>query len=218
MKSQWDERYAADEYVYGTEPNDFLREVARRIPQGPVLLLAEGEGRNAVHLAELGYEVTALDQSAPGLAKAQRLAAQRGVELTTLEADLADYEIEPGAWSGIVAIFMHLPPELRARILGQVGRGLRPGGVFVMEAYTPAQLTHRTGGPPVRELLVTLEELRSELGAEQPAVSVQEGARPTEGVEQSLTLAHRAELERDIHEGRLHHGRSAVAQVVAVKG
>lgn len=197
MSSPWDQRYALDEYVYGTEPNDFLKQVAPRIPLGPVLCLAEGEGRNAVHLAERGHAVTAVDQSAAGLAKAQRLATMRGVEMHVGQADLADYVIEAGQWSGVVAIFMHLPPALRAEVLARAVRGLAPGGVLVLEAYTPAQLEHRTGGPPTAELMMTLEELKTELAG--------------------LHLEHAVELEREIHEGRLHDGLSAVVQVLGVR-
>ena len=99
----WDARYAnAAGFVFGTEPNDFLRSVADRIPPGPVLCLGEGEGRNAVFLARRGHAVTALDQSATGLAKAAALAAQHGVPLTTQMADLNDYTIAPGAWAAVI--------------------------------------------------------------------------------------------------------------------
>ena len=84
----WDQRYAVGEYVYGTRPNDFLTSVVDRLPMGRVLCLAEGEGRNAVFLAEQGFEVTAVDSSAVGLAKARKLAGQRGVHIETVVADL----------------------------------------------------------------------------------------------------------------------------------
>lgn len=192
----WDARYgAADGYVFGTEPNDFLRTVAERIPAGPVLCLAEGEGRNAVFLATRGHAVTATDLSATGLAKARALAATRGVPLVTEVADLADYALTPGAWSGIVAIFMHLPPTLRRDVLARAAVGLRPGGVFIMEAYTPAQLAFGTGGPKDPALLPTLAQLRAEL----PGLEFEIGR----------------ELEREVHEGGGHTGRSAVVQVLA---
>lgn len=191
----WDNRYSTPDFVFGTEPNDFLRAVADRIPAGPVLCLAEGEGRNAVFLATHGHAVTATDLSATGLAKAQTLAAQRGVALTTEAADLAAYPIAPGAWSGIVAIFMHLPPDLRRDVLGRATAGLRPGGVFLLEAYTPAQLAFGTGGPKDPALLPTLELLRTEL----PGLEFEIGR----------------ELERDVHEGGGHTGRSAVVQILA---
>ncbi|MDQ5979623.1 MAG: hypothetical protein QG602_2598, partial [Verrucomicrobiota bacterium] len=156
--SFWDQRYghAGEDYVFGTAPNDFLASVADRIPAGPVLCLAEGEGRNAVFLAKRGHAVTALDQSATGLTKARALAEKHGVSLATLVADLADYSILPGAWAGIVAIFMHLPPDLRSRVLTQAAAGLQPGGVFILESYTPAQLAFGTGGPRDVALLPTL--------------------------------------------------------------
>lgn len=193
----WDERYASPEYVYGTEPNDFLVAMAAEIPRGRVLSIADGEGRNGVFLATLGHDVTSVDASAVGLAKAEQLAATRGVHLTTQVVDLADYEIAPGAWAGIVSIFVHLPPPLRRRVHAQVVRGLAPGGVFILEAYSPDQLRHGTGGPSNPELLPTLDALRAELAG--------------------LEFAHAVALERDVQEGQFHRGRSAVVQVRARK-
>lgn len=193
----WNERYATNEYAYGTEPNDFLVEQARLIPGGPVLCLAEGEGRNAVFLAGRGHAVTAVDGSATGLAKAQALATSRGVALTTHVADLADWRIEQGAWAGIVSIWCHLPPGLRRAVHVAVVQGLRPGGVFVLEAYTPAQLAFGTGGPREAQLLMTLGTLREELAG--------------------LEFVVAREVEREVHEGAFHNGRSAVVQLVARK-
>jgi SAM-dependent methyltransferase len=136
----WDQRYSSDTYVYGTEPNGFLVTAAARLPPGKVLCLGEGEGRNAVWLAAQGHEVTAVDASGVGLRKAQRLAAERGVTIATVHADLAAFDIEPGTWDGIVSIFCHLPPALRADVHRRCVAGLRPGGVLLLEAYTPRQL------------------------------------------------------------------------------
>jgi SAM-dependent methyltransferase len=191
----WNERYAATGHVYGEAPNAFVAEVAPQIPAGPVLCLAEGEGRNAVHLATLGHRVTALDQSETGLAKARRLAEKRGVTIQTMVTDLADYSIAAGAWAGIVATFAHLPPALRRRIHREVVNGLQPGGVFVLEAYTPAQLAFDTGGPKSPELLMTLAGLREELSG--------------------LELLIACERERDVIEGSGHTGRAAVVQILA---
>lgn len=193
----WDERFGSvgDGFVYGTEPNEFLASVAERIPAGPVLCLAEGEGRNAVHLARCGHPVTAVDQSQAGLAKARALAATHAVSLTTVLADLDHFVIQPEAWSGIVAIFMHLPSRMRARVLARAVAGLRPGGVFILECYTPAQLAFSTGGPRDPDLLLTLGDLRTELAG--------------------LEFLHASELERNIVEGTGHTGRGAVVQVLA---
>jgi SAM-dependent methyltransferase len=190
----WNTRYTTTGYVYGTIPNAFVAEVAAQIPAGPVLCLAEGEGRNAVHLAVLGHAVTAVDLSAVALAKARRLAAERGVSLATVVTDLVEYRIAPGTWSGIVATFMHLPPLLRREVLVQAVAGLAPGGVFVFEAYTPSQLAYDTGGPRDLGLLVTAAQLREELVG--------------------LDLVIARELERDVREGTGHTGRGAVVQIL----
>jgi SAM-dependent methyltransferase len=193
--SLWDERYSAEGYYYGTDPNDFLNEQAHLIvPGGAVLCLGEGEGRNAVHLAGRGYEVTAVDQSPVGLAKAESLAATRGVHVHTVVADLANWPLGRECWDGVVSIWCHLPRALRANVHRQVVEALRPGGVFILEAYTPDQLRFRTGGPTDPELMPTLADLRREL--------------------QGLELVVADERERVIHEGSGHDGPSAVVQLV----
>lgn len=143
----WNERYNVEHYVYGTDPNQFLEQNVDRLPQGEVLCLAEGEGRNAVFLARRGYRVTAVDASSIGLAKAERLAAKHGVRIETLCADLADYNLGNERWDGVVSIFAHVPPPIRMRLHGQMQQALKPGGVLLLEAYTPAQIGRGTGVP-----------------------------------------------------------------------
>lgn len=191
----WNSRYSVSGFVYGEQPNAFVAECAPRIPEGRVLCLAEGEGRNAVHLAKLGHCVTAVDQSSIGLAKARGLAAVHGVKIETVVADLENYSIARDAWAGIVAIFAHLPPPLRRRIHQETAAGLVPGGVFVLEAYTPAQLAFGTGGPKSPELLMTLAGLRDELAG--------------------LEFLIGREMEREVKEGKGHTGRGAIVQVLA---
>jgi len=195
--NQWDQRYSVADYVYGTRPNDFLVSVWRRLPAGRVLCLAEGEGRNAVFLAEQGFEVVAVDSSAVGLAKLQRLAQSRGVKVETVCADLADFPLTPAWWSAVVSIFAHLPRAVRAPLHRRVVEGLQPGGMFVLEAYTPAQLQYKTGGPATLELLMDLPSLLQEL--------------------RGLDFHIAREIEREVQEGLLHCGRSAVVQVLASK-
>ena len=101
----WDQRYSADEYIYGKDPNEFLAKAVDNIPKGKVLCLAEGEGRNAVFLAQHGYEVVAVDSSSVGLEKANKLAQERGVTIQTIVTDLAHFDIEPDSWDGVVSIF-----------------------------------------------------------------------------------------------------------------
>ena len=196
-RQNWNERYSDPEYKYGTDPNRFLESHAGSIPAGAVLCIGDGEGRNGVFLAGAGFEVTSVDQSGVGLAKARRLATERNCRITTVESDLADYTIEPRAWSGIVSIFCHLPPDLRRRVHAAVVEGLAPGGVFILEAYTPRQLQFKTGGPPTAELMMTLDELREELKGLQFDVA--------------------REIDRDMSEGSCHQGTGAVVQIVAAK-
>lgn len=194
----WNERYGANpDYVFGTTPNTFLAAHAHRVPAGPVLCLAEGEGRNAAHLATLGHAVTAVDQSATGLEKARQLAATRGTAITTIVGDLATFPFGEASWSGIVSIFAHLPPALRRSVHAAVVRALAPGGMFLLEAYTPAQLAHGTGGPKDPQLLMTLAALRDELAG--------------------LDFLVAQEIEREVVEGTGHTGLAAVVQIVARK-
>ena len=190
----WDERYSLPEYAYGTQPNDFLVSVASKIPQGRVLCLAEGEGRNAVYLASLGYEVVAVDQSKIGLAKAEQLATQQQVKIHTIVADLADFVIEPQSWQAIVSIFCHLPSPLWRRVHRAAVAGLARGGLLILEAYTPRQLQWKTGGPTNLDMLVSQDLVRAELA--------------------DLDFEVLQEVERNIIEGIYHNGMSAVVQVL----
>ena len=193
----WDQRYSNEEYVYGTEANDFLRKYAANLQHGTALCLAEGEGRNAVWLAEQGFTVTAVDASSVGLEKANRLAQMRGVEIQTIHADLEHFTIQPNQWDLIVSIFAHTPVQLRRRIHQQVVNHLKQNGIFILEAYTPAQLGYKTGGPPIAELMMNLETLQEELAG--------------------LELLHAKETVREVHEGSLHHGKGAVVQIIGRK-
>ena len=191
----WDERYAEPGFIYGEEPNEFLASIADRIPPGPVLCLGDGEGRNGVFLAGLGHRVIAVDQSAVGLAKAQQLAASRGVESRRCRRTSPTSRSSRTAWAGIISIFCHLPSEIRVPLHRAAVAGLRPGGVFVLEGYTPAQIGRGTGGPEKADMMPTLAGLQVELSG--------------------LKFDHALELERDIVEGRYHTGFAAVVQVVA---
>lgn len=193
----WDERYSADDYVFGKEPNRFLAENFTRIPKGKVLCLAEGEGRNAVFLARQGYDVTAVDSSAVGLAKARRLAEEHGVQIRLVCADLAGYDLGVDQWEGIVSIFCHLSPDVRRPLHARLPTALKRGGVLLLEAYTPAQLAHRTGGPSNVERMMTASDLATELPG--------------------LVFHRLQELEREVVEGSYHRGKSAVVQLIAEK-
>jgi len=191
----WNEKFTNAEYAYGTEPNEFLAASVAKLKPGAALSLAEGEGRNAVWLAQQGFTVSSIEQSEKGVAKTLRLALQRGVIVMAERGELETFHIQPNSWDLIVSIYAHTPQELRRKLHRQVVAGLKPGGVFVLEAYTPAQIPNNTGGPKDASLMPTAELLRSELNG--------------------LVFDHIAEVERDVVEGSLHTGTAHVVQVVA---
>lgn len=194
MRNSWDTRYASEEFAFGTEPNDFLVEAVGFLPSGGhVVSLGEGEGRNGVWLAEQGFRVTAIDGSRVGLEKAARLAGDRGVSLETIVGDLAEVAL-PENVDAVLSIFCHLPSELRRTVYRRAQTSLRPGGVFLLEAYHPDQLSFATGGPSDVDMLVRLEDLE----------------RDWKGAERLLGR----EIVREVVEGKRHSGRAAVTQAV----
>ncbi|MBD1581361.1 class I SAM-dependent methyltransferase [Pseudoalteromonas sp. S16_S37] len=193
----WDERYNSKQYVYGTRPNDFLKERVQSLPKGRILSLAEGEGRNAVFLARLGYKVTAVDSSAVGLEKAHKLASLHGVSIECIHADLAEFEFGENQWHGIISILCPLPSSIRKLVYQKVEKGLLNGGVFLTESYTPKQLRYGTGGGDCIDTMQTKATLTRELP--------------------NLEFNHLFELEREIIEGDFHTGLGAVVQAIATK-
>jgi SAM-dependent methyltransferase len=193
----WDERYSSEEYAYGTKPNEFLEANAHHLPKGRLLSIAEGEGRNAVFLAKQGYTVTAVDASRVGLDKARKLAEENEVDLELIQADLAVYDLGENQWDGIVSIFCPLPSSIRKQLYKKVEAGLKRNGVFLLEAYTPEQLRHGTGGGNSVDVMQSKETLKLELP--------------------NLTFQHLIELERSVIEGTYHTGIGAVVQAIATK-
>ena len=192
----WDTRYRDQEYVYGVSPNDFLREHASLFKAGDhVLSLAEGEGRNAVFLAQRGCAVRGVDFSAEGRKKALQLAHTQGVKIDYDVADLTHYEMGDAHWDGIVSIFCHLVDRARPILYQSIKRGLKPGGVLLHESYNKKQLKYDTGGPRDATHLPSLEELQS-------------------GFDDFEIILAR-DIEREIQEGPYHHGLGAVTQFVA---
>jgi 2-polyprenyl-3-methyl-5-hydroxy-6-metoxy-1,4-benzoquinol methylase len=193
----WEQRYNVDTYISGTEANEFVRANVSQLPAGVALCLAEGEGRNAVFLAESGWEVHSVDLTEAGVAKTRRLAEQRGVQVQAAVGDLAVYDIGTNQWDLVVSIFAHMPPTVRRDLHRRVVAALKPAGMLLLEAYTPGQIGRGTGGPATAEMTMTLDALREELDG--------------------LEFIHAEELERDIVEGAGHTGTGAVVQVIARK-
>ncbi len=157
----WDARFGSELYTYGTRPNTFVAEEAHRFPAGAELLdLGAGEGRNAVFLAEQGYRVTALDYAEEGLRNPRALAAERGVAVETVLADLG-YWMPNRQWAGLVCTFVHLRLGERLRFYTAVQAALKPGALLVAEWFRPEQRTdgYTSGGPPTLDLMVKPREL-----------------------------------------------------------
>lgn len=192
----WNERYAGNEYLYGTEANTFLSENVGQLA-GPVLSLSEGEGRNAVFMASRGLSILGVDSSEVGLAKAQALARARGVEIATEVADLAEYVPQENYYGAVVSISAHLPSAIRSRLYPLVEKALRPGGILLLEAYTPDQLEKGTGGPKNLDMLMSIEKLQREFPNLKPIVA--------------------REIEREVCEGSGHTGMASVVQFIARK-
>lgn len=198
MKEFWNQRYSEAGFAYGKEANDFLRQEVSRFPKGArILCIAEGEGRNALFLAAQGFEVTAMDMSEVGMRKAQEQAQTQSLKLETIVANLEDYELGENQWDGIVSIFGHLPASLRMNVHAKIIRALKPGAIFLLEAYTPEQLPLGTGGPKDLSMLMSKSIIDQELTSLKSLVC--------------------RELRRTIHEGKYHHGESAVIQYIGQK-
>jgi SAM-dependent methyltransferase len=193
----WDDRYAEEGFAFGTEPNDFLVEALSKFGVGKTLVLGDGDGRNGVHMAQVGHEVTSVDLSPIGVAKAKDLAKSRGASVNALVGDLDTFDMGMAAWDSIVSIFCHVPSQLRRRVHANVKASLKPGGRFVLEAYTKANIGRGVGGPQNDDLTVELAELEADFAG--------------------WTLEIHRVVERDIVEGKYHNGRSSTVQFFATK-
>jgi SAM-dependent methyltransferase len=193
----WNRRFAQDDYLFGTEPNAWLRDHAHHWQPGQrVLCVADGEGRNSVWLARQGLQVDAFDIAEAGVAKARRLAATQGVSVNYTVADCDGFDWPAASLDGVAAIFVQFAdPALRSRLFAHMVASLKPGGVLVLQGYTPRQLEHRTGGPPLASHLYTDAMLREAFA----------------GME-LITLR---EYEAEVAEGSGHRGRSALIGLVA---
>ncbi|MBI9048122.1 MAG: class I SAM-dependent methyltransferase [Anaerolineaceae bacterium] len=193
----WDERYSQHAYAYGTQPNEFLSNQISQLPTGQALSIGEGQGRNAVYLAKQGYAVTAVDASSVGIQQAGMFASQEQVEINFINADLAAYKIESSKWNLILSIYCHLPSEVRKSVHQQVVNGLAPGGMFLLEAFSPQQIHNQTGGPKNPDMLASLDQLQSELDG--------------------VTFIIAQQIEREVEEGLHHSGMASVVQILAQK-
>ena len=195
----WDARYSAQEYIFGVEPNVFLAgQTALFRPGHRVLDIACGEGRNSVWLAQRGCDVLGIDVSPLALKKAQRLAENKGVNVEFRLADVCDWQWNPATFDAVVCIFIQFAaPSERTRLFEGIETALKPGGVVVLQGYTPKQVEYKTGGPPDAAHMYTREMLELAFAR--------------------LQILHLLEHEDTLAEGTKHVGRSALIDLVARK-
>jgi SAM-dependent methyltransferase len=158
-REDWDERYAGTEFVWSAEPNRRLVAEVSELPPGRALDLACGEGRNAVWLAGRGWRVTAVDFSAAGLAKAERLASSRQLGVDWVLADLLEYEPGAGGFDLVVALYLQLPADERRLVLGRAAAAVAPGGTLLVLGHDLLNLTEGHGGPTNPEVLFTPDDV-----------------------------------------------------------
>jgi SAM-dependent methyltransferase len=196
---RWQSRYAVEEFVFGETPNEFLASKQHLLPKrGKLLAVADGEGRNGVWLAQQGLDVLSLEFSSNAQAKARMLAERRGVTVEFSLEDVHGWTYPENAFDVVVDIFTQFSsPEQRVRKWDGIKRTLKPGGLLLLEGYTPKQLDYRTGGPKVPDQLYTREMLEAAFGSFAKLEIVQE--------------------ERVMSEGRGHSGMSAVIDLVGWK-
>ena len=202
MKEFWDSRYADEEWAYGKEPNVYFKEQLKKIRAGRLLLPADGEGRNSVHAAREGWEVTAFDLSISGRDKALSLAAEHNVEIDYLVGNLADMDFPEGSFDAMALVFAHFPPHLKLDFHHKLTGYLKPGGTVILEAFSVEHLKYSTanpaaGGPKNPDMLFK----KSEINQLFPEFEILE-----------LT-----EEDANLEEGLYHRGLSSVVRFVGRK-
>jgi SAM-dependent methyltransferase len=164
MKEFWDTRYREEDYAYGEVPNAFFKNTLPSFTPGKILLPAEGEGRNAVFAASLGWEVFACDLSDSGREKALKLAAKQGVSIQYEVGDLEEIALEEAQFDAVGLIYAHFPPAKKTSFHQKIYRALKPGGVLMLEGFSKSHLAYhqrdeRVGGPNDLGRLFSVEEL-----------------------------------------------------------
>ena len=195
--NQWDERFSAEEYVYGTKPNTFLEEQLSLLNPGAILFACEGEGRNAVFAASLGWNVSAFDGSKEGQKKANKLAEQNGVTIDYRIGDATEIEYPSESFDCIVFIYAHFPADIRTFIHQRALQWLKVGGTVLLEAFNPEQIPRTSGGPKDITMLYTPEILMHDFA-------------DVDDIAISIETVH-------LDEGPLHQGKAEVIRMIAKK-
>jgi 2-polyprenyl-3-methyl-5-hydroxy-6-metoxy-1,4-benzoquinol methylase len=196
----WNERFNKDEFIFGKEPNEYLVEQTSKHlkPGSKVLCIADGEGRNGVWLAKQGMQVVGFDASDIALAKAKQFARDNQVEIEYSFSDTDSFDWQKNTYDAVVGIFIQFAdPSMRQRIFEQTYKTLKPGGIFILQGYTPKQLEYKTGGPSLIEHLYTEELIRD--------------------LAKNFEILDLCCYEKELNEGARHAGMSALLGLVAKK-
>ena len=197
--AKWNQRFSEPDYLFGTEPNVYLRDQSTYLPRsGNALCVADGEGRNSVWLASRGLQVQAFDISPVGVAKARKLAQDAGLQVDYEVADCDQWNWPQTQFDVVAAIFIQFAdPQMRGRLFANMVRSLKPGGLLILQGYTPLQIEYKTGGPGILANLYTDEQLRRDFAA--------------------MDIEELRMYEDELAEGEHHLGRSALAGMRARK-
>jgi 2-polyprenyl-3-methyl-5-hydroxy-6-metoxy-1,4-benzoquinol methylase len=194
--AEWDNRYSSSQYIYGTEPNQFLKQELSTLALGKLLLPGEGEGRNALWAAKNGWEVTAIDFSQMAKQKAENLFANNGLTVTYLVNDIFTIEIND-EFDAIALAFLHIPKEKKQQLANKMVKWLKPGGTLIMETFHPEQIKRNSGGPKNPDFFVSPNEI--------------------ENYYKALNIQHIETKEICLNEGSHHKGNAIAIRMVAVK-
>lgn len=197
MKETWNNRYSENEFVYGTDANIFLKEELKKLPKGKILLLGEGEGRNAVFAATLGWEVDAVDYSEAGKRKAELLASKNNVTINYVVADILEYPLQNESYDAAALIFIHVNEETKSLLHQKVIDALKSKGKIIIEAFEKEQLKFSSGGPKDAELLYDLQSITEDF------------------IDFEFEKLSKEIIE--LNEGKLHQGKAAVVRFVGIK-
>jgi hypothetical protein len=199
---RWDDRYSNAEFAYGEKPNNYLQEQLEQLPVGSILFPAEGEGRNAVFAAKLGWTATAFDISAEGKNKALRLAEANQVTIDYQVGELPNLALSPEQFDAIALIYAHFPANIKSAYHKTLGTYLKKGGFIIFEAFSKNHLDYiarneKVGGPKEIEMLFSIEEIKSDF--------------------ENYEIIELEEREIELSEGLFHNGLGSVIRFVGRK-
>ena len=199
---RWNERFSAEEFAYGEEPNLYLKEELEKFPKGKILFGGEGEGRNAVFAARLGWDVSAFDISVEGKKKAQKLAEKNKVMLDYRVGELATLQFQSEEFDAVALIYAHFPAEVKSFYHKTINTYLRKGGIVIFEAFSKNHLEYiskneKVGGPRDIQSLFSIDEIKSDFA--------------------NYEVIELVEKEIELSEGLFHNGTGSVIRFVGQK-